>query len=115
MLKSVNRLRQHKDFKEMGKKGKNVYSPLFNLRYLIVLENDTKFAIVISKKISKKAVVRNRIKRQIREIVRLEIKNNTFKDNLNIVIYTKRLIIDKKYSEIEKELKYLFKKARILK
>lgn len=38
-------------------------------------QQDTKFAFVVSKKIHKRAVVRNRIKRLMRESVRLMIKN----------------------------------------
>ncbi len=37
----------------------------------------TKFAFVVSKKIHKRAVVRNKIKRYMRESVRLILKNNT--------------------------------------
>ena len=44
-------------------------------------ELNTKFAFVVSKKIHKRAVVRNRIKRLMRESVRLLIKNNQI-DNI---------------------------------
>ena len=39
-------------------------------------DTTTKFAFVVSKKIHKRAVVRNRIKRLIRENIRLMFKNN---------------------------------------
>ena len=114
MLKSENRLRQYKDFKEMRTKGKNVYSPLFNLKFIATNEEESKFAIVVSKKVSKKAVVRNKIKRQIREIIRLELRDKRIKNNFNVVIYTKRLIAEKEYKELEQEIHYILKKARIL-
>ncbi len=43
---------------------------------------NTRFAFVVSKKVHKRAVVRNRIKRLMRETVRLAIKNNEL-DNIN--------------------------------
>lgn len=43
---------------------------------------DTRIAFVVSKKIHKRAVVRNRIKRLMRESLRLAIKNNNL-NNLN--------------------------------
>ncbi|MGM9994175.1 MAG: ribonuclease P protein component [Candidatus Avigastranaerophilus sp.] len=38
----------------------------------------TKYAFVVSKKIHKRAVVRNRIKRLMREIIRKQIKENQY-------------------------------------
>ena len=37
---------------------------------------NTRFAFVVSKKIHKRAVIRNRIKRLMREVIRISIKNN---------------------------------------
>lgn len=42
----------------------------------------TKYAFVVSKKIHKRAVVRNRIKRLMREIIRKQIKENQY-NNIN--------------------------------
>ena len=46
------------------------------------LSLNTKIAFVVSKKIHKRAVVRNRIKRLMRENIRLAIKNNEL-NNIN--------------------------------
>lgn len=50
------------------KKGKMIHSPLFSLYYLE--GNTISFSAVASKKVSKKAVIRNRNKRRVREIFR---------------------------------------------
>lgn len=61
-------------------------SQSFSVRYD---QNDEglKVAVVVSKKVDKRAVVRNRIKRVILESVRKKLDMNT---NLNIVFYAKK-------------------------
>jgi ribonuclease P protein component len=82
------------------KKGKHWGSPFFTLRYF-PLENSL-FSVVVPVKVDKRAVVRNRIKRQIYEILRLNL--NKFKPKLGIVILVKKEILGKSYREIEKEI-----------
>ena len=48
---------------------------------------DTKFGFVVSKKIHKRAVVRNRIKRLMRENVRLLLKENKINNVTNEYLY----------------------------
>jgi ribonuclease P protein component len=56
------------EFDDILKRGKTSVSPLFSLCYLPA--NKSYFAVVASKKVSKKAVVRNRNKRHTRSILR---------------------------------------------
>jgi len=91
MLLKPYRLCKKKEIELVFKKGKT-----FKYQQLILksVNNQLKhhrFAILVSKKISQKATVRNKIKRQLREIIRLKlktlkIKNNQFKDNLLITL-----------------------------
>jgi ribonuclease P protein component len=62
------RLTSGRLFGEVYKRGKMLKSPLFVVYYLPI-EDGPKIGIVVSKKFGK-AVRRNRLKRQIREIVR---------------------------------------------
>ena len=55
-------------FDEILKKGKMKNSPLFSVCYLKGLKNS--FAAVASKKVSKKAVIRNKNKRRVRHILK---------------------------------------------
>ena len=72
---------------------------------------DTKFGFVVSKKIHKRAVVRNRIKRLMRESVRLYIKNN---ENLitnkyiSIIFVAKKDAIRKDFATIDNSISKLF-------
>lgn len=67
-------------------------------------EMPTKFAFVVSKKVHKRAVVRNRIKRLMRESVKNNILNNEqyiyINNYISIIIVGKASAVDAKYSEI---------------
>lgn len=85
MLKKQYRLKNRKAFDATYKNHKVVSNSLFTI-YIGKPKKDkettTKFGFVVSKKYHKRAVKRNRIKRLMRECVRLAIKENKL-GNLN--------------------------------
>lgn len=113
MLPLENRLKKEKEFEAVFKggrtlKGKNVF-----LRYLINGTDKTKVGFVVSKKISKLAVERNKIKRRMREIVRL--KKKEIKDGLSIIIISLPQIKSEGYKEIKEDLESLLSKQELKK
>lgn len=76
--------------------------------------NDLKIGFVVSTKISKSAVKRNRVKRQMREVVRLLLKDGKLKTGFMIAIMAKKEILEKEYKEIEMSVVDILKKSRIL-
>ena len=75
---------------------------------------ETKFAFVVSKKYHKRAVKRNRIRRLMRESVRLIIKNNEleeYKKFLSFIFMPKIETLGKNFIEIDKSVKELLTKA----
>lgn len=94
-----------KEFGIVFKKGKTKAGKLVFLKILKNNLNNNRFGIIVGKKISKKAVVRNKIKRRLREIIR----QANVKLGFDIVIITKPEIINKNYQEIKNELENLFK------
>ena len=92
MLPKQYRLKNHKAF-EATYSQKNRVSNKFVIIYKGRLKKDfsqpTRIGFVVSKKISKRAVKRNRLKRLFREAVRLLIKSNTFKnfDNYQSLVF----------------------------
>ena len=88
------------EFQTLRNKGKLVYkNPLFNVVSLKISNlSGPKFGFVISKKIDKKAVVRNKIKRQLAESVRLALDN--FQKDCYFAFYAKQKIKSVTYEEI---------------
>ena len=96
-------LKKRKDFELVMKEGKMHQTPLFGLLVYISEEvKDRKFGFLISKKVSKRAVDRNRIKRLLAEAVRKNI--DVFSKKAWMVFLAKKTLIDLKYEEVEKEI-----------
>lgn len=112
MLLKANRLTKETDFKLLARKGRPFYSSLFTIKILKVEAVDSRFGVVISTKVSKKAVIRNKIKRRITEIIRLNIAK--IKLGVDVMILVKPIVVDKSYQEIKDEIEKLFIKAKIL-
>jgi ribonuclease P protein component len=112
MFLKLNRIIKEKEFEKIFKKGKGKYIESLGLKYLKNDLNLNRFAVVVSTKVNKKAVQRNRIKRQIKNI----LKNQKYskKINYDIIILTFPPIKSKTFIEIEKDIIYLLKNQQLL-
>ncbi len=68
--------------------------------------------VVVSSKISKKAVVRNLLKRRLRQILKEVLKQETYLASLNIAIVSKLGISAISFQELKKDVIKLFEKIR---
>ena len=75
-------------------------------------EIPTKIGFVVSKKIHKRAVKRNRIKRLMRESVRLYIKNceNFDTEYMSLIFVASSKLLDKNFQEVDIGIKKLMSK-----
>ena len=71
----------------------------------------SKFGISISKKVSKRAVVRNRIKRQIKAVLQRYLPDIT--PNWQVVIVVRPSAVECEFADFLRELEYLLRKLRI--
>ncbi len=73
MLQKKHRLNKSKDIKNTSARGRSFFSPNFVIKFKPDVGIPTRVAVVVSNYVSKKAVERNRIKRLIRETIRLNL------------------------------------------
>jgi len=112
MLPRKYKLKKDNDFKKVFNKGKHYQKDFIKIKFL---KNDleiNRFGLVIGLKISKKAVQRNKIKRQLEEVIQSELEQ--MKKGVDIIILVQPEIIEKEYQEIREALIELFKKSKII-
>ena len=111
-----NRLKKRNQFLTIQTKGLKARTDFFLLRYLKCGESsgsrNLRIGFTVSKKVSKKAVDRNRIKRHCREFFRLH--KHKFKYSCDLVIIALQGSEELKSEKVNKELNRLFNLSKIL-
>ncbi len=99
-MKKINIVKSNEDFNNIIKNGKILKNKYYIIYYTNQSRDIYRIGISIPKKIGK-AVIRNKIKRQIRSI----LYNNKEKiKKLDYIIIARNLILSLNYKEKEKEL-----------
>ncbi|MDD2757140.1 MAG: ribonuclease P protein component [Candidatus Pacebacteria bacterium] len=105
MLPKENRLKKKKEFEAIFENGRTIKGRNIIVKYLGNGLGYAKVGFIVSKKVSKKAVERNKIKRQLREVV----KKTDLKRGLSIIIIALSSIKGVPYSEIESDIEKTLK------
>lgn len=111
MLPDKNRLKKKKDFEKVFKEGKGFKEDPLILKVKKNKSKKLRFGFVVSRKVSKKAVVRNKIKRRLREVIKERIKK--INGNFDIIIITLPAAEKKGFQEFRTIIEKLFKEADI--
>lgn len=99
-------------FKEIFKKGKTFSFENLFLRITSLSTSISLFTFVVSLKVSKKPVIRNKLKKRARHIIKKLLFQ--IKPGLGVIIFFKPGSEKLSFSELEKVLQEALKKARIL-
>lgn len=99
MLNKKNKIYKKKETEDVFRGGKSSFNNFLGVRALKTDSKDTRFVIVVSARVSKKAVERNKIKRQLNEVARLNLK--LLQPGYDFFILALPPIINKNFHEIE--------------
>jgi ribonuclease P protein component len=111
-LPAKYRLKRWQDFKQVYEQGKRYQSSHFVVRARVTSSSEaTQVGISISQKVSKKAVVRNRLKRQIQGIMREILP--LISPGWQVVIIPRPSLVECNYENFLRELKQLFSKTEM--
>ena len=114
MISRAHRFHGYGSLKYTYKKGDTVRGPLCSTKFAFNQRRNTyRLAVVVNKKVNKSAVIRNKIRRQIYEVVRLE--EDKIKNPCDIVITVfSDQILELSQDELSVMIKAQFKQAKIV-
>jgi len=113
MLNKDNRLTKDKEFDYVFRRGQSSFNKMAGVKAVPNGLGRNRFGILVGAKVSKKAVARNKIKRQIRAVINQ--RASQMKQGYDCVIICLPAIIGKDYQEIERSVNALFQKLGMFK
>jgi ribonuclease P protein component len=113
MLAKQQRLTKNKDLEKVFQQGRTYYSKLLGAGVLTNQLQSNRFALIVSAKVSRKAVERNKLKRQIRQAIR-EL-NSQLAKGVDLVIIARPALLQRSYQAIKSGLKKVLAGLNLLK
>ena len=117
MLPRNNRIKKKNDFELIFKNSKSFKNNLFIFKIIKNNLGINRFGFVVSQKVSKKANIRNKIRRRLAEIIKKEISLISLKEETKIgrdvVIIALPGVDKKEFSDIKEAVKNTIIKARL--
>jgi ribonuclease P protein component len=112
LLPKINRITKKRDFDRIFKKGAGFKEGFLFLKIIAGELKQSRFAFVVGKKVSNKATVRNKIRRQLRKLMEEKIKGiNKIVDGVFIALQGAERY---DFREMEKTFIKLLKKTKII-
>ena len=114
MISRIHRFHGHGSLKFVYRNGKTVRGPLCALKYAPNNKRKNyRLAVVVSKKVSKSAAVRNRIRRRIYEAYRLEAPRLNANYDLVVTVFHESLA-DLEWADVQKMVRAQLKQAGVI-
>lgn len=124
MLPEKYRLKRERDFEILFNEGRFVAGSVVNAKVWRVDPvkypkrgygpDDLKIGFIVGTKTEKSAVKRNRVKRQMREVLRLALKEGRIRSGYHIAFMAKPESIGAPYVDISASIEEILRKARLL-
>ena len=109
MLSKPNRLTKKKDFDVVFEKGQTAKAVFLIAKILKTNSLHSRFGFVVSKKVSTKATVRNKLKRRLRDSVALALKNQpAHQKQADVVMVALPVAAQKEFLEIKSAVNNIF-------
>ena len=114
MLSKKFRFHRQNHVRKVYRIGQSARTKHIGLKYLEQRDpTENRVAVVVSKKIDKKAVTRNRIRRRMYEIIRRDWSETKQGYDLVFTVYD-NVLATENHEKLEKEVKELLGKAKLL-
>jgi len=104
---TLTRIKRHFDFVEMRDAPFKAFTKSFVLQMRPNDKGQTRFGFTVSKKISKRAVVRNKLRRQMREIVRLSPSLQEKYPSHDLILIAREEALNRPYAQLTQDFAYL--------
>jgi ribonuclease P protein component len=115
MLSFSHRFHGHGSLRYVYKNGQAIRSHLITIKYTSnPHRKNSRFAVVVSKKVHKSAVGRNRIRRRIYEIVRQELPEFTSAHDVAVMVFSSE-VLTLPADELRDTIRQLFAQADLYK
>ena len=101
MISQKYRFHGYRSLQFVLKRGQTFKSEYFSLKHIKSKKSDYRLSIIVSKKIDKKAVVRNRIRRRLYELFRQAFKDLPLQADIAVIVL-KVDLASMSYKELEK-------------
>lgn len=104
---TLERIKRHFDFIEMKDTNTKAFTHSFVLQIRPNDKGITRVGFTVSKKIAKQAIMRNHLRRQMREIVRLSSKLITLYPSHDLVLIARSEALNRTYQQLTEDFDYL--------
>ncbi|PWB38800.1 MAG: ribonuclease P protein component [Parcubacteria group bacterium] len=111
MLPKIYRLHSDKEIKDLVRTGQTFFLPEFVIKYRKNREKNTKVAFVVSTKVEKRAVIRNKLARRLREVIQRYIKNMV--PGYSVLIIAKKRALELDFMTIGRQILFALNKSRL--
>jgi ribonuclease P protein component len=112
--KKFSIIKKRKDFIDISESDLKWVCPAFIMQIKKRGDDQNRIGFTVSKKVSNKAVVRNRIKRRFRAIAK-EYLDESLKNGLDIVLIGRKTSIDMSYDDMVKNIENCIKRLDLKK